>query len=67
MNFGQLDAVTRGLGDSINELGYRVDDVEDEANAGISAAMAMSSMPQSFLPQSLVGETVAKSTMAKVQ
>ncbi|WP_438950738.1 YadA-like family protein, partial [Psychrobacter submarinus] len=60
VNFGQLDAVTRGLGDSINELGYRVDDVEDEANAGISAAMAMSSMPQSFLPgKSLVGGGVA--------
>ncbi|WP_298734823.1 YadA-like family protein [uncultured Psychrobacter sp.] len=60
VNFGQLDAVTRGLGNSINELGYRVDDVEDEANAGISAAMAMSSMPQSFLPgKSLVGGGVA--------
>ncbi|WP_299330188.1 YadA-like family protein [uncultured Psychrobacter sp.] len=60
VNFGQLDAVTRGLGDSINELGYRVDDVEDEANAGISAAMAMSSIPQSFLPgKSLVGGGVA--------
>ena len=49
VNFGQLDAVSRGLGNSINELGYKIGEVEDDANAGISAAMAMSSLPQAFI------------------
>lgn len=49
VNFGQLDAVSRGLGNSINELGYKIGEVEDEANAGISAAMAMSSLPQAYI------------------
>ena len=39
VNFGQLTT-----------LGYRVDDVEDDANAGISSAMAMASLPQPYLP-----------------
>jgi autotransporter adhesin len=38
VNFGQLTT-----------LGYRVDDVEDDANAGISSAMAMASLPQPYL------------------
>lgn len=49
VNFGQLDAVNRNLGNSINELGYRIGEVEDDANAGISAAMAMSSLPQAYI------------------
>jgi len=49
VNYGQLEAVTRGLGGSINELGYKIGEVEDDANAGISAAMAMSSLPQAYL------------------
>ena len=49
VNFGQLDAVSRGLGNSINELGYKIGEVEDDANAGISAAMAMSSLPQAYI------------------
>ncbi|WP_296243775.1 MULTISPECIES: YadA-like family protein [unclassified Psychrobacter] len=49
VNYGQLEAVTRGLGGSINELGYRIGEVEDDANAGISAAMAMSSLPQAYI------------------
>ena len=49
VNFGQLDAVSKGLGNSINELGYKIGEVEDDANAGISAAMAMSSLPQAFI------------------
>ena len=60
VNFGQLDAVSRGLGNSINELGYRVDEVEDEANAGISAAMAMSSLPQAYIiGKSMIGGGIA--------
>ncbi|MDE4453885.1 YadA-like family protein [Psychrobacter sp. DAB_AL62B] len=60
VNFGQLDAVSRGLGNSINELGYRVDEVEDDANAGISAAMAMSSLPQAYIiGKSMIGGGIA--------
>lgn len=49
VNYGQFEAVTRGLGGSINELGYKIGEVEDDANAGISAAMAMSSLPQAYI------------------
>lgn len=60
VNFGQLDAVSRGLGSSINELGYRIGEVEDDANAGISAAMAMSSLPQAYIVgKSMIGGGVA--------
>ncbi|WP_296237123.1 YadA-like family protein [Psychrobacter sp. UBA5136] len=60
VNFGQLDAVSRGLGSSINELGYRISEVEDDANAGISAAMAMSSLPQAYIVgKSMIGGGVA--------
>ncbi len=53
---GQLTTLRNDLDDAINELGYKINEVEDNANAGISAAMAMSSIPQSFLPgRSLVG------------
>ena len=44
------------LDDRVNSLGYRIDDVEDDANAGISAAMAMSSLPQAYIPgKSMIG------------
>jgi len=56
VNFGQLDAVSRRLGDSMNELGYKIGEVEDDANAGISAAMAMSSLPQAYIiGKSMIG------------
>ncbi|WP_201595668.1 YadA-like family protein [Psychrobacter vallis] len=56
VNFGQLDAVSRRLGDSMNELGYKIGEVEDDANAGISAAMAMSSLPQAYIVgKSMIG------------
>jgi len=56
VNFGQLDAVSRQLGDNMNQLGYKINEVEDDANAGISAAMAMSSLPQAYLPgKSMIG------------
>ncbi|MFZ2844463.1 YadA family autotransporter adhesin [Psychrobacter sp.] len=60
VNFGQLNGVERRLGNSINELGYRIDDVEDDANAGVSAAMAMSSLPQSNMAgRSMIGGGIA--------
>ncbi|MCG3873719.1 YadA-like family protein, partial [Psychrobacter sp. Ps7] len=48
----------------LKDFGYnlsnKIDDVEDDANAGISAAMAMSSIPQSFIPgKSLIGGGIA--------
>lgn len=60
VNFGQLRGMESRLGNSINELGYRIDDVEDDANAGISAAMAMSSLPQSNMAgRSMIGGGIA--------
>lgn len=48
------------LDDRVNSLGYRIDDVEDDANAGISAAMAMSSLPQAYIPgKSMIGGGIA--------
>ena len=56
VNFGQLDAVSRRLGDNMNQLGYKINEVEDDVNAGISAAMAMSSLPQAYIAgKSLIG------------
>ena len=56
VNFGQLDAVSRRLGDNMNQLGYKIGEVEDDANAGISAAMAMSSLPQAYISgKSMIG------------
>ena len=68
VNFGQLnDTIDRvvsseiaNLDRNINDLGYRIDDVEDDANAGISAAMAMSSLPQAYIPgKSMIGGGIA--------
>ncbi|MEC5210574.1 autotransporter adhesin [Psychrobacter sp. PL15] len=60
VNFGQLSRMERRLGNSVNELGYRIGEVEDDANAGISAAMAMSSLPQSNIAgRSMVGGGIA--------
>jgi autotransporter adhesin len=56
VNFGQLDAVSRRLGDNMNQLGYKIGEVEEDANAGISAAMAMSSLPQAYISgKSMIG------------
>lgn len=46
VNVSQLAAVD----DKVNRLGYKVNDVADEANAGISSAMAMAALPQAYLP-----------------
>ncbi|MBE0407260.1 YadA-like family protein [Psychrobacter sp. AOP22-C1-22] len=56
VNLAQLDAVGKRLGDNMNQLGYKIGEVEDDANAGISAAMAMSSLPQAYIAgKSLIG------------
>lgn len=56
----QVDGQLATIDKNINNLGYRVDDVEDNANAGISAAMAMSSLPQAYLPgKSMIGGGIA--------
>ncbi|UNK05281.1 YadA-like family protein [Psychrobacter raelei] len=38
----------------LNNLGYKlsskIDDVEDDANAGVSSAMAMAALPQAYIP-----------------
>lgn len=60
VNFGQLSALDGKLSNSVNELGYKINEVEDDANAGISAAMAMSSLPQAYIPgKSMIGGGVA--------
>ncbi|WP_367109821.1 YadA-like family protein [uncultured Psychrobacter sp.] len=60
VNFGQLSALDRRLNDNVSALGYKINEVEDEANAGISAAMAMSSLPQAYIPgKSMVGGGIA--------
>ena len=56
VNFGQLSALDKRLDDNMNQLGYKIGEVEDDANAGISAAMAMSSLPQAYIAgKSLIG------------
>ncbi len=53
---GQIATIDR----NINAMGYRIGEVEDDANAGISAAMAMSSLPQAYIPgKSMVGGGIA--------
>ncbi|WP_395144103.1 YadA-like family protein [Moraxella atlantae] len=50
VNVGQLSALEGKVNNAVNKLGYRIDDVHDQANAGISAAMATAALPQAFLP-----------------
>ncbi|WP_201526986.1 hypothetical protein [Psychrobacter frigidicola] len=45
--FATNSAVNRNT-DRMNSLGYRVDDIKDDANAGISSAMAIASLPQPY-------------------
>ena len=60
VNLGQLDALDQRISNSVNELGYKVSEVEDGANAGVSAAMAMSSLPQAYIPgKSMIGGGIA--------
>ena len=50
VNVGQLSALEGKVNNAVNKLGYRIGDVHDQANAGISAAMATAALPQAFLP-----------------
>ena len=60
VNLGQLNALDQKISSSVNELGYKVSEVEDGANAGVSAAMAMSSLPQAYIPgKSMIGGGIA--------
>ncbi|MCG3879009.1 YadA-like family protein, partial [Psychrobacter sp. Ps6] len=60
VNYSQLSALDSRLNNNMNDLGYRIDEVEDDANAGISAAMAMSALPQAFISgKSLIGGGVS--------
>lgn len=67
VNVSQLDTVDRAINGelvtierNVNNLGYRIGEVEDNANAGISAAMAMSSLPQAYIAgKSMVGGGIA--------
>ncbi|MGP4950919.1 YadA-like family protein, partial [Psychrobacter sp. T6-1] len=60
VNYSQLSALDSRLNSNMNDLGYKIDEVEDDANAGISAAMAMSSLPQAYIiGKSMVGGGIA--------
>ena len=60
VNYGQLSDLDRRISSNINDLGYKIREVEDDANAGISAAMAMSSLPQAYIPgKSMIGGGIA--------
>lgn len=67
VNVSQLDTIDRvingelvNIDRNVNNLGYKIGEVEDNANAGISAAMAMSSLPQAYIPgKSMVGGGIA--------
>lgn len=67
VSVSQLDTIDREINGelvtidrNVDSLGYRIDDVEDDANAGISAAMAMSSLPQAYIAgKSMVGGGIA--------
>ena len=41
---------TQGIANATNELDHRIHQNENKANAGISSAMAMASMPQAYIP-----------------
>ena len=45
-----LQGLNQNINNSINQLGYRLGDIEDNANAGTSAAMATAALPQAYLP-----------------
>jgi len=60
VNVSQLRGVENRLVNNMNDLGYKINEVEEDANAGISAAMAMSSLPQAYIPgKSMIGGGVA--------
>ncbi len=50
VNVGQLNGLANNVNNALNQMGYKINDVEDNANAGISAAMATAALPQAYLP-----------------
>lgn len=50
VNGSQLYKATQGIANATNELDHRIHQNENKANAGISSAMAMASMPQAYIP-----------------
>ena len=60
VNYSQLSALDSRLNNNMSDLGYKINEVEDDANAGISAAMAMSALPQAYISgKSLIGGGVS--------
>jgi len=60
VNYSQLSALDSRLNSNMSDLGYKINEVEDDANAGISAAMAMSALPQAYISgKSLIGGGVS--------
>ncbi|MBF0659020.1 YadA-like family protein [Psychrobacter sp. NG25] len=49
VNYSQLSELDSRLNNNMSDLGYKIGEVEENANAGISAAMAMSSLPQAYI------------------
>ncbi len=45
VNVAQLQNATAGINSDINTLSYRINDVKNQANAGIAAAMSMGNSP----------------------
>ena len=43
-------AILNGVNGNLANLGARIGQVEDAANAGTAAAMAMAGLPQAYLP-----------------
>ncbi|MPW96757.1 adhesin [Moraxella catarrhalis] len=50
VNGSQLYKATQSIVNATNELDHRIHQNENKANAGISSAMAMASMPQAYIP-----------------
>ncbi|MFC0325180.1 YadA-like family protein, partial [Halomonas organivorans] len=49
-NVGQLQELNRQFNQQIGSLSHRIEDVEDQANAGTASAIAAASVPQAYLP-----------------
>ncbi|MDT8896630.1 YadA C-terminal domain-containing protein, partial [Halomonas sp. I1] len=49
-NVGQLQELNQQFNRQIGGLNDRIDDVEDDSNAGSASAIAAASVPQAYLP-----------------
>uniref|UniRef100_UPI0006654C6D YadA family autotransporter adhesin n=1 Tax=Moraxella canis TaxID=90239 RepID=UPI0006654C6D len=50
VNVNQLRDFAGSVNNSFNNLNHRINDVADDANAGVSSAMAMAALPQAYIP-----------------